>query len=97
VLILAGVSFSVIPFSVLAGDFHAETPTLFSQSPKFLSGPVYYSDVTNINPLLSTPTLGYSSAFFTMGFGYATATPEDTTVGWSIDISQLFGISLLVS
>jgi hypothetical protein len=86
----------VLPLSILGGEFHAETPTIFSQDPKFLSGPVYYSDVTGLVsniPFVSN----YSSAFFTMGYGYASASPADTTLGFSIDVSQLFGISLLVN
>lgn len=94
-LILGGFSVSVFPLSILGGEFHAVTPSIFSDSPKYLSGPVYYTDVTNYNPLLSNSGHDYSSAFFTMGYGYAAASNDDKTVGFSVDASQLFGISIL--
>jgi hypothetical protein len=37
---------------------------------------------------------GYSSAFFTMGYGIGWASPKDTTLGFSIDFSQLVGVAL---
>jgi hypothetical protein len=71
------------------------TPGIFSQSSKYLGGTVAYTDLTYVIPG-NIGDSNYSLSFFTMGFGYAYALPGDETLGFSIDVSLLYGLSFPV-